>query len=143
MRRPLLHNSNEFGLALINPESDVGAYYPTFKVPVEYFLSSGAVWEALHLCTIFWEPPAWGTKHAPGETERMKKAYLLAFANYDAPISKAWAEKTLLKDEYVKNGAYFELVVYNVALVEKIKGAFQRHGIHIIDHKNNFFSLVQ
>jgi len=143
MRRPLLHNSNEFGLALINPESDVGAYYPTFKVPVPFFLSSGAVWSALHLCTIFWEPPAWGIVQDPGKTEIMKKEYLLAFANYDAPISKAWADKTLLEDEWITSGAYFELVVYNPALVEKIKGAFQRHGIHIIDHKNNFFSLVQ
>jgi len=143
MRRPLLHASNEFGLALTQPESDDKAYHPTFKVPVPYFLSSGAVWEALHLCTIFWERPAWGIKHEPGETDRMKKAYLLAFANYDAPISKVWADKTLLENEWITNGAYFELVVYNPDLVEKINVAFQKHGIGIIDHENNFISLVQ
>jgi hypothetical protein len=143
MRRPLIHKPNDFGLALKEPESDVKAYHPTFKVPVLFFLSSGAVWGVLHLCTIFWEPPAWGIVRDPGETERMKKAYLLAFANYDAPISKAWADKTLLEDEWITNSAYFELVIYNPALVEKIKSAFQRHGIHIIDHENNFFSLVQ
>lgn len=141
--RPLLHNSNEFGLALKEPESDVKAFHPTFRIPVEHFLKYGAVWGALHLSTIFWERPAWGIKNEPDETERMKKAYLLAFANYDAPISKAWAEKTLLKDEWVTNSAYFELVVYNPSLVEKIKSAFQRHGIRIIDHENNFFSVVQ
>ncbi len=143
MRRLLLHNSNEFGLTLKEPERNEKAFSPTFKVSVPFFLRNGAVWSELHLCTIFWERPAWKTKHEPDETDQMKKAYLLAFANYDAPISKAWAEKTLLEDEWITNSAYFELVVYNPALVEKIKGAFQRHGIHIIDHENNFFSLVQ
>jgi hypothetical protein len=143
MRRLLLHKSNEFGLSLTQPESDDKAFFPTFKVPVQYFLKCGAVWTALKLCTIFWERPAWGIVHEPGETDRMKRAYLLAFANYDAPISKAWADKTLLEDEYVVNSAYFELVVYKPDLVEKIKVAFQKHGIGIIDHENNFISLVQ
>jgi hypothetical protein len=145
MRQLIIFVRGDFELALKKPvqESDVKTYHPTFKVPVPFFLSSGAVWSALHLSTIFWERPAWGIKHEPGETDSMKKAYLLAFANYDAPISKAWTEKTLLEDEWITSGAYFELVIYNPALVEKIKGAFQRHGIHIIDHENNFFSLVQ
>ena len=144
MRRPLLHLSNKFGLALIDTGSTVKAYYPIFRVPVLHFLNCGAVWTVLNLCTIFWERPAYGIERSVNETERIKKAYLLAFANYDAPISKAWAEKCLLENENenTTHEPYFELIIYNPALVEEIKGAFQRHGIKCIHGEDNFITVL-
>jgi hypothetical protein len=138
MKSSLLNEPDEFELSLTQPGSDANAFFPTFNIPVLYFLQCRSVWTALQLSTIFWERPVWGIVHESGETDKIKKAYLLANANYDA-----WANKTLIDNEWITSGAYFELVVYKPDLVEKIKVAFQNHGIIIIHHENNFVSLVK
>lgn len=143
MRRPLIHNPETYSLALVSPDDEHTPYYETFKVPVDLFLSCGAVWTQLNLCTVFWERPAWGIERNADENERIKKAYLLAFPNYDAPISKAWADKTLHDNQWVTNKAYFEIVAYKPILVDKIKDAFQKYGIRCIHGEDKFVSVIK
>ena len=141
MMRPLLWRSQEYGLVLTTPEHARPAYKPTFKIPVPLFLSAGAVWQQLNLCTIFWEPPAWGIERSDSERNRTQKAYLLAFPTYDAPISGAWAEDCLMNNKHQEYKAYFELTIFEPGLVEQIKRAFQRHGAVCTHGEENVFNV--
>ena len=164
MMRPLLHIRSKYELVLTTPDKGqtmpdkkqetsnkgqetsnkgqeiTSAYYPTFKIPVETFLNAGAVWTELNLSTIFWEPPAYGITRTSTEKDNIKKSYLLAFPTYDAPICKAWADDCLLNNKYNEYGAYFELTIWEVALVEKIKNALSRHGVKCVHGEDNFIT---
>ena len=151
MMRPLLHIREKYELVLTTPNKGQEitdkeqtkpekAYYPTFKLPVEIFLNAGAVWTELNLSTIFWEPPAYGITRTTTEKDNIKKSYLLAFPTYYAPICKAWADDCLLNNKYNEDGAYFELTIWEVALVEQIKNALSKHGVKCVHGEDNFIT---
>jgi len=131
MMCPIICERKKYSLALLAPKCRTKAQRPTFIVPISTFLKSGAVWTALQLCTIFWEPPIYGIERSWKENEDIKRSYLLAFASYDAPLCKAWAYDCLMNNRAEEYGAYFELTVYNSELVNNLKQAFQKHEFAI------------
>lgn len=141
MTRPLIWIREKYNLTL-SSKRELKPFHPTFKIPVDIFLNIGSVWQELNLSTIFWEPPMYGIKRPCAESLLMKKEYLLAFPNYDAPISEKWARDCLIDNNYKKYNAYFELTVYKPELVTKIELALQKQNIMFVQEDNKIFNVI-
>uniref|UniRef100_A0A6C0I489 Uncharacterized protein n=1 Tax=viral metagenome TaxID=1070528 RepID=A0A6C0I489_9ZZZZ len=134
---PIIWDRNECGISILTMENAHPQYNrnPMFYVPLRKFMQCGGMWSALNLCTVFWEPPLYGIPRDHVENERVKGAYLIAFASDLAPICKEWARAALKQCNYPiveSNDAVFvEIVLFNEARKAQMMDAISRHNLQV------------
>lgn len=134
---PIIHNRNEYNLSILTMENanGYGTGMPIFYVPLRKFMQCGGLWSPIRLCTVFWEPPLYGIQRDYLDNERIKGAYLIAFASDLAPICKAWASEcteqcrhhAMVEEEEV----FVRIVLFNEALKDQIMNAISRHNLKV------------
>lgn len=146
----LIWNPDVYGLTVLTMENAKNTKYyekPIFYIPIKTFMRCGAIWSALNLCTIFWEQRPYHIERTFQETERIKGAYLVAFASDVAPICKKWAEQCFntLYDWPRKIGAdedevFVEIIVFQNSLKSEIINAAKMYMLQIseTDEKDIF-----
>ena len=151
----IIWNRNEYGLTILTMEHEniknVEFYEkPVFYIPLKVFMRCGAFWSALHLSTIFWEPKLYNIEQPFKETERIKGAYLVAFAPDIAPICKGWAQQCIEKlhvyprDSETDN-VFVEIIVFQDSLKKEIMdAAVQRHELQVSEtDKKDIFTVFE
>jgi len=144
----LVWDRNEYGLTILTMENAKNTSYyekTVFYIPLRTFMRCGSFWSALNLCTIFWEQRPYHIERTFKETERIKGAYLIAFACDVAPICKKWAEQCIDKlyewprceDE---DEVFVEIIVFNDSLKDGIIKAAKSYMLQIeeTDEKDIF-----
>ena len=129
---PILWIREKYGLTIstLNKCSTNYNSKPIFRVPLKKFMKSGAFWSALNLCTIFWEQPLYRMNRDYKENEKIKGAYLIAFASDLAPICKAWANRCIhkiIEGEPLEDEVFVEIIVFDETLVNKLITAIVNH----------------
>ena len=149
----LIWKRDEYGLTILtmkNAEESKLYEKPIFYIPLRTFMRCDAFWSALHLSTIFWEPKPYNIERPFKETERIKGAYLTAFAPDIAPICKGWAQQCVgtlhdwPRDPEAEEEAFVEIIVFQDSLKDKIMDAVHIHALHVskID-KNDIFNVFE
>ena len=132
---PIIHNRNEYSLSILTMENahGYGIGMPIFYVPLRKFMQCGGLWSPIRLCTIFWEPPLYGIQRDPLDNERIKGAYLIAFASDLAPICKAWASECIAQCRHhaMVEEVFVRIVLFNEALKDQIMNAISRHNLKV------------
>jgi hypothetical protein len=105
------------------------------------------MWSALNLCTVFWEPPLYGIPRDYKENERVKGAYLIAFASDLAPICKEWARGCIEQCSHpiveAKDEVFVEIILFNEALKARMMDAISRHSLTVsICHSTNACTVI-
>ena len=136
----LLWKRDEYGLTILtmkNAKRSELYEKPIFYIPLRTFMRCGAFWSALHLCTIFWEPKPYNMERSFQETEKIKGAYLIAFAPDIAPICKGWAAKQCIdalhdwpRDQKAEE-AFVEIIVFQDSLKDQIMDAIKGHALQV------------
>ena len=135
----LIWKCDEYGLTILTMKNAKGSELyekPIFYIPLRTFMRCGAFWSALHLSTIFWEPKPYNIERQFKETERIKGAYLIAFAPDIAPICKGWAQQCVDKlhdwpRDPEAEEAFVEIIVFQDSLKDKIVDAVHRHALQV------------
>ena len=131
---PIIWDRNEYGMCILTMENAHVQYNrnPMFYVPLRTFMQCGAFWSALNLCTVFWEPPLYGIPRAHVENERIKGAYLIAFASDLAPVCKEWARSCIEQcNQKASDEVFVEIVLFNEALKAQMMDAISRHNLQV------------
>ena len=148
----LIWNSQEYGLTILTMKNAKGSELykrPLFYIPLRTFMRCGAFWSALHLSTIFWEPKPYNIQRSYKETERIKGAYLIAFAPDIAPICKGWAKQCIdkLHDLPKADEAFVEIIVFQDSLKDKIIDAIKGYELQVkfseTADKNGIFNVFE
>ena len=133
----LIWSRQEYGLSILTMKNAKGSELyekPLFYIPLRTFMRCGAFWSALHLSTIFWEQRPYNIERSFQETERIKGAYLIAFAPDIAPICKGWAKQCIdalhdwPRDPEVEE-AFVEIIVFQDSLKDKLMNAVKGHAL--------------
>jgi hypothetical protein len=135
----LIWSRQEYSISILTMKNAKGSELyekPIFYIPLRTFMRCGAFWSALHLCTIFWEPKPYNIQRSFKETERIKGAYLIAFAPDIAPICKGWARQCIdaLHDwprDPEAEEAFVEIIVFQDSLKDKLMDAIHRHTLQV------------
>jgi hypothetical protein len=131
---PIMWNRNECGISILTMENAHPQYIrnPMFYVPLRKFMQCGGLWTVVGLCTVFWEPPLYGIPRDHVENERIKGAYLIAFASDLAPICKEWARSCIEQcNQKVSDEVFVEIVLFNEALKAQMMDAISRHNLQV------------
>ena len=134
---PIMWDRNEFGISILTMENASSHYqcYPMVYVPLREFMQCGELWSVLKLCTVFWEPPLYGIPREHAENERIKGAYLIAFASDLAPICKKWARECIEHcnqcSHEASNKVFVQIVIFNEARQARIMDAISRHNLQV------------
>jgi hypothetical protein len=133
---PLIFDKGQYSLSIISLEYGLSKYNkcPIFLVPIREFLACGSIWETLHLCTIFWETPAYNIKRSINEIQQTKAAYLIAFASDLAPICKQWANDCINNTiKYLENEdpVYVQIELFDETLKEKMIKAVEVYNMNL------------
>ena len=149
----LIWKHDEYGLTIVTMKNAKGSELyekPIFYIPLRTFMRCGAFWSALHLCTIFWEPKPYNIERQFEETERIKGAYLIAFAPDIAPICKGWAQQCVEKlHDMPRNpdadNVFVEIIVFQDSLKKEIMdAAVQRHELQVSEtDKKDIFNVFE
>ncbi len=128
---PIIWDRNEYGVCILTMENAHIQYNrnPIFYVPLRIFMQCGAFWSALSLCTVFWEPPIYGIPRDHMENERIKGAYLIAFASDLAPMCKEWATGCISQE--TSDEVFVEIVLFNEARKAQMMDAISRHELNV------------
>jgi len=106
-----------------------------FYVPLRKFMQCGGLWTVVGLCTVFWEPPLYGIPRDHMENERVKGAYLIAFASDLAPICKEWARGCIEQCSHPiveeKDKVFVEIILFDEALKARMMDAISRHNLTV------------
>jgi hypothetical protein len=95
-------------------------------------MQCGGLWTVVGLCTVFWEPPLYGIPRDHEENERVKGAYLIAFASDLAPICKEWARGCIEQcSQKAKDEVFVEIILFNEALKAQMMDAISRHELTV------------
>jgi hypothetical protein len=144
---PLIFNKGKYSLSIISLDYGLSKNneFAVFLVPIREFLACGSIWETLHLCTIFWETPAYNRTRSANEIQQTKAAYLIAFASDLAPICKQWANECINNTiKYIDNEdtVYAQIECFNETLKEKMIKAISAYNLNlsIADNKYTVFS---
>ena len=129
---PIIWNRQKYGLTILTLPNSSANYNskPIFRLPLKKFMNSGAFWSALNLSTIFWEQPLYGMNRNYKENEKIKGAYLIAFASDLAPICKAWAKRCInkiIEGEPLEDEVFVEIIVLDETLTNKLITAIVKH----------------
>lgn len=138
---PILYNSGKYQLSILSIDYGLPKQSDKtiFLVPIREFLAFGRIWTELNLCTIFWESRAYGIKRNELENQKIKIAYLIAFASELAPICKKWANDCLEKTiNYIdlNDTVYFKIECYNENLKDKIINALSNYHYNFTKEGN-------
>lgn len=133
---PILFKRGEYSLCILSLEYGFtkNTENPIFIIPIREFLACGSIWQAMHLCTIFWEKPAYNIERSYNEIQHTKASYLMAFASDLAPICKHWATECLDKTiKYIEleDKVYAHLEVYNTTIKDKIIKAVEAYNLNL------------
>jgi hypothetical protein len=146
---PIIWDRNECGVCILTMENAHIQYNrnPMFYVPLRKFMQCGGLWSALNLCTVFWEPPLYGIPRDHVENERIKGAYLIAFASDLAPICKEWARGCIEQCNHPivesNDEVFVEIVLFNEARKAKMMDAISRHALQVsICEATNAFTII-
>ncbi len=138
---PIIWCRDKYVINILTLDNSTGSRYlkPVFRVPLKKFLQSGGIWQVVSLCTIFWEPPAYGIRRTDVDNERVKGAYLIEFASDLAPLCKGWArdciEKTILSQQ-LEDDVFVEIILFNETLAAKMIDAIHRHELTFSENDN-------
>jgi hypothetical protein len=148
----LLWKQSEYGLTILTMKNAKGSELygkPIFYIPLRTFMSCGAFWSALHLCTIFWEPKPYNIERSFQETERIKGAYLIEFATDMAPICKGWARQCIERlHKWPRNPeteeVFVEIIVFEDSLKDKLMDAIDKHALQVSEvDKRGIFNIFE
>jgi hypothetical protein len=148
----LFWKRDEYGLTILTMKNAKGSELykkPIFYIPLNVFMRCGAFWSALHLSTIFWEPKPYNIERQFKETEKIKGAYLVAFASDIAPICKAWAQQCVdnlhcRPRDSEPEEVFVEIIVFQDSLKDKIVDAVHRHALQVSEtDKKGIFSVFE
>ena len=148
----LIWNRTEYGLTILTMENSKNVEWyekPVFYIPLRVFMRCGAFWSALHLSTIFWEPKPYRIERPCKETERIKGAYLIAFAPDIAPTCKGWAQQCIdalhdLPRDPETDNVFVEIVVFQDSLKKEIMDAAQQHELQVSEtDKKDIFNVFE
>ena len=137
-RCPIIFSRNEYIISILTMENAHQYCFPMVYVPLGIFMQCGALWSALSLCTVFWEPPIYGVERDPMRTERIKGAYLIDFASDLAPICKKWARECIEQcsqssqsSHEASNEVFVQIVLFNEVRKAQITDAISRHNLNL------------
>lgn len=138
---PMIFSKGKYSLSLLSKDYGLPkeSKNTQFLVPIREFLACGSIWTELNLSTIFWEPPLYGIKRDHLENQKIKIAYLVAFASDLAPICKKWADDCLNKTiKYIdlNEQVYFKIELYNENLKDKIIAAINNFNYNLLINDN-------
>jgi hypothetical protein len=138
---PIIWNRQKYGLTILTLHNSSTNYNskPIFRLPLKKFMNSGAFWSALNLSTIFWERSLYGINRDYKENEKIKGAYLIAFASDLAPICKAWATRCIhkiIECESLEDEVFVEIIVLNETLTNKLVTAIVNHQMEYSVNQN-------
>ena len=143
---PIMWRRDKCSISILTMENAHPQYYrnPIFYVPLRKFMQCGGMWSALNLCTVFWEPPLYGIPRDHTENERVKGAYLSAFASDLAPICKEWARGCIEQcSQKASDSAFVEIILFNEALKARMMDAISRHKLTVsICHSTNAHTVI-
>ena len=134
---PIMWRRDKCGISILTMENARPQYNrnPMFCVPLRKFMQCGGLWTVVGLCTVFWEPPLYGIPRDYEENERVKGAYLIAFASDLAPICKEWARGCIEQCSHpnveAKDEVFVEIVLFNEALNAQMMDAISRHKLTV------------
>jgi|LakMenEpi03Aug12_release.lakeMendotaPanAssembly.Ray.scaffolds.fasta_scaffold260303_2 hypothetical protein len=142
---PLIFKRGEYSLSIKSEEYDLpkNSDNTIFIFPIREFLACGSIWQAINLCTIFWEKPAYNMERSYNETQHLKISYLMAFASDLAPICKHWAAQCLEKTiKYIEleDKVYIHLELFNNPIKEKIIKALDAYNYKFL-LENNIYTV--
>ena len=135
----LLWKRNEYGLTILTMRNAKGSELynnPIFYIPLRTFMRCGAFWGALHLSTAYWQQRPYHAERNFKETEKIKGAYLIAYAPDILPICKRWAEQCIDKlhdwpRDPEAEEAFVEIIVFQDSLKNDIMDAVNRHALQV------------
>lgn len=138
---PIIFSKGKYSLSMLSIDYGLAikSTNTIFLVPLREFLACGSIWSELNLCTIFWEPPAYGIKRNELENQKTKIAYLIAFASDLAPICKKWAADCLDKTinyNKLNDTVYFKIECHNENLKHKIINAINNFNFNLLVNNN-------
>ena len=152
----LIWDRNEYGLTILTMENAKNTSYyekPVFYIPLRTFMRCGSFWSALKLCTVFWEQRPYHIERTFKETERIKGAYLIAFASDMAPICKKWAEQCIDKlyewsrntcEDEDEDEVFVEIIVFNDSLKDEIIKAAKSYMLQIVEtDEKDIFNILE
>ena len=134
---PIIWRRDKCGISILTMENARPQYNrtPVFYVPLRKFMHCGGLWTVVGLCTVFWEPPLYGIPRDYNENERVKGAYLIAFASDLAPICKEWARGCIEQCSHpiveAKDEVFVEIVLFNEALKVRMMDAISRGNLTV------------
>lgn len=148
----LIWNPSKYGLTILTMENAKDSYKyekPVFYIPLRTFMRCGAIWSALNLSTIFWEQRPYHIERTFQETEKVKGAYLVAFASDLASICKGWVEECIDKlyewpRDLEVDETFVEVIVFQNSLKDEITNAIKMHMLQVDETDNkNIFSVFE
>ena len=148
----LLWKRDEYGLTILTMKNAKGCELyekPIFYIPLKTFMRCGAFWSALNLSTKYWEQRPYHTERTFKETEKIKGAYLIAYAPDILPICKRWAEQCIdaLHDrprDLEAEEVFVEIIVFRDSLKDEIMDAIKGHMLQFVEtYKKDIFNIFE
>jgi len=141
----LIWNTKEYGLTILTMENAKGFERynkPIFYIPLRTFMRCGAFWSALTLSTIFWEQRPYNIERTFKETEKIKGAYLIAFAPNMSLTSTKWAEECVnTLYDWPRNpdtdNVFIQIIIFQDAFKDKIINAIKSNMLKFTETENN------
>ena len=131
---PIMWRRDKCSISILTMENAHPQYNqnPMFYVPLRKFMQCSGLWTVVGLCTVFWEPPLYGIPRDYKENERVKGAYLIAFASDLAPICKEWARGCIEQcSQKASDEVFVEIILFNEALKARMMDAISRHNLTV------------
>jgi hypothetical protein len=148
----LLWKRDEYGLTILTMKNAKGSELynkPIFYIPLRTFMRCGAFWSALHLSTAYWQQRPYHTERNFKETEKIKGAYLIAYAPDILPVCKRWAEQCVnaLHDwprDPEAEEVFVEIIVFQDSLKDDIMDAIKGHMLQFVEtDKKDIFNVFE